>query len=67
MEGYIQTTNGVQLEVEKIDNNVDVDIDYLVKSLKNKGMSLSKILETVNTTNTDNITMYKIKKILKDS
>ena len=67
VEGYIQTTNGVQLEVEKIDNNVDVDIDYLVKSLKNKGMSLSKILETVNTTNTDNITMYKIKKILKDS
>jgi DNA mismatch repair protein MutS len=74
IDGYQQTSEGIKLKIEnkiniqkaeKIIDNIDnVNIDNKIKNLRSEGYSYNKIYEKINQEH-KNITMYRIKKILK--
>ena len=65
IKGYIQTSKGVVLDFSLNENNNKSE--NRIKDLRKEGKSYSKILDIISSEFTDEkITIYKIKKILKD-
>jgi DNA mismatch repair protein MutS len=66
INGYIQTSNGIKLDIEKNMNDINNELESKIKILRNKGNTASKIFDIMKSEHEkENITMYKIKKILK--
>ena len=67
INGYIQTSKGVILDFSLNENKNNNNSENRIKDLRKEGKSYSKILEIITTEFKDEkITIYKIKKILKD-
>jgi DNA mismatch repair protein MutS len=65
IKGYVQTSKGVILDFSVNENNNKSE--NRIKDLRKEGKSYSKILDIISTEFKDEkITIYKIKKILKD-
>lgn len=64
INGYQQTSEGIKLKIENKIKIIDVNLEDQVKKLRNDGYSYNKIFEKINQEH-KNITMYRIKKILK--
>ena len=65
IKGYVQTSKGVILDFSLNENNNNSE--NRIKDLRKEGKSYSKILDIISTEFKDEkITIYKIKKILKD-
>lgn len=65
IKGYVQTSKGVMLDFSLNENNNNSE--NRIKDLRKEGKSYSKILDIISTEFKDEkITIYKIKKILKD-
>lgn len=65
IKGYIQTSKGVMLDFSLNENNNNSE--NRIKDLRKEGKSYPKILDIISTEFKDEkITIYKIKKILKD-
>ena len=68
VDGFEQTSMGIKLKFENklyIDTDEEKNIKIEIQNLRNKGYSFNKILETVKKEKKD-ITLYKIKKLLKE-
>ena len=66
VEGYKQTTDGIKLNIKKIkENNQMDDIKNRCVELRNKGMAYTKIHIKIKEEFKDEVTLYKIKQILK--
>ena len=65
VNGYIQTINGIRLDIEKKNDCFDVvDLEKKAKDLRSEGNSITQILDIMKKDYSD-MTMYRIKKLLK--
>ena len=67
IDGYKKTTSGVILDIEiPYNEKTDISIEKHIKELRNNGTSYNKIFDIIKDTyKNTNMTLYKIKKILK--
>jgi DNA mismatch repair protein MutS len=66
INGYIQTDKGIKLDVEH--KNLDINYDIIKNrclEIRNKGKSYAKILEIIKEEFKVEITLYKIKQLIK--
>jgi len=66
VNGYIQTINGIRLDIEKKNDCFGevVDLEKKVKDLRSEGNSIAQIHDIMKKDYSD-MTMYRIKKLLK--
>ena len=64
INGYVQTSKGVALDVEEKNKKINCDIDKRIKDLRAEGKSFNFIFQTIKKVD-EKITLYRIMKICK--